>query len=95
MVCNCLNQESGRYHVSLCPLYIHPLITVPYVITLIKNYTGNILLKGNQSNIKVDYFLDVDRDWRECKDRQLWVEIDMYYGVITHSGSFKLKNLLF
>ena len=27
MVCNCLNQESGRYHASLCPLYIHLLIT--------------------------------------------------------------------
>jgi hypothetical protein len=23
-----------------------------------------------------DYFLGVDRDWIECKDRQLWVEID-------------------
>ena len=22
-----------------------------------------------------DYFLGVDRDWIECKDRQLWVEI--------------------
>ena len=26
-----------------------------------------ILLKGNQFNTKVDYFLDVDRDWRECR----------------------------
>ena len=40
-----------------------------------ERYTGNILLKGNQFNTKVDYFLGVDRDWRECKDRQLWVEI--------------------
>jgi len=22
-----------------------------------------------------DYFLGIDIDWRECKDRQLWVEI--------------------
>ena len=44
-----------------------------------ERYTGNILLKGNQFNTKVDYFLGVDRDWRECKDRQLWVEIDHVY----------------
>ena len=30
---------------------------------------------------KVDYFLGVDRDWIECKDRQLWVEIDKTYTV--------------
>ena len=24
---------------------------------------------------KVSSLLDVDRDWSECKDRQLWVEI--------------------
>jgi hypothetical protein len=34
--------------------------------------------KRNQFNTKVDYFLGVDRDWRECKDRQLRVEIDKF-----------------
>jgi hypothetical protein len=36
----------------------------------------NILLKGNQFNTKIDYFIGVDRDWRERKERQLWVEIE-------------------
>jgi hypothetical protein len=46
-----------------------------------EHYTGNILLKGNQFNTKVDYFLGVDRDWIECKDRQFWIEI-----VIEHAN---------
>jgi hypothetical protein len=25
--------------------------------------------------VRFIHFLGVDRDWRECKDRQLWVEI--------------------
>ena len=41
-----------------------------------EHYTGNILLKGNQFNTKIDYFIGVDRDWRERKERQLWVEIE-------------------
>ena len=41
-----------------------------------EHYTGNILRKGNQFNTKVDYFIGVNRDWKECKDRQLWVEIE-------------------
>ena len=45
-----------------------------------EHYTGNVLYKGNQFNTKVDYFLGVDRDWIECKDRQLWVEI-AFHGV--------------
>jgi hypothetical protein len=32
-----------------------------------EHYIGNISLKGNQFNTKVDYFLGVDRDWRECR----------------------------
>ena len=40
-----------------------------------EHYTDNILYKGNQFDTKVDYFLGVERDWIECKDRQLWVEI--------------------
>jgi hypothetical protein len=24
------------------------------------------------------WHIGVDRDWRECKDRQLWVEIGIY-----------------
>ena len=52
-------------------------VLVPCCIASIvaEHYTGNILLKGNQFITKVDYFLGVDRDWIECKDRQLWVEI--------------------
>ena len=45
---------------------------------VVEHYTGNILYKGIQFNAKVDYFLGVDRDWRECKDRQLCVKIDYY-----------------
>jgi hypothetical protein len=41
-----------------------------------EHYTGNISLKGNQFNTKIDYFIGVDRDWRERKERQLWVEIE-------------------
>ena len=41
-----------------------------------EHYIGNILLKGNQFNTKIDYFIGVDRDWRERKERQLWVEIE-------------------
>ena len=41
-----------------------------------EHYTGNILLKGNQFNTKIDYFIGVDRDWRGRKERQLWVEIE-------------------
>ena len=43
-----------------------------------EHYTANILEKGNQFNTKVDYFLGIDRDWRECKDQQLWVEIGSF-----------------
>jgi hypothetical protein len=25
------------------------------------------------------WHIGVDRDWRECKDRQLWVEIDIMF----------------
>ena len=39
-----------------------------------EHYTGNILRKGNQFNTKVSSLLGVDRDWSECKDRQLWIE---------------------
>ena len=49
------------------------LIVIASIVA--EHYTGNILYKGNQFNTKVDYFLGVDRDWIECKDRQLWVEI--------------------
>ena len=31
---------------------------------------------GSHDQRTPDYLLGVDRDWIECKDRQLWVEID-------------------
>jgi hypothetical protein len=61
-----------------------------------EHYTGNILYKGNQFNTKVDYFLGVDRDWIECKGRQLWIEIVLFHAmiffiiIIPLFGSFRL-----
>jgi len=39
-------------------------------------------LQGSENGRVVTIVLGVDRDWRECKDRQLWVEI----VVIVYSG---------
>jgi hypothetical protein len=33
-----------------------------------------IILRSHDQRTQ-DYFLGIDRDWIECKDRQLWVEI--------------------
>ena len=66
-----------------------------------EHYTGNVLYKGNQFNTKVDYFLGVDRDWIECKDRQLWIEIVLFHAmiffiiIIPLFGSFRLGRSVY
>ena len=46
-----------------------------------------IILRSHDQRT-TDYFLGVDRDWIECKDRQLWIEIDhvthQYYLPFSH-----------
>jgi hypothetical protein len=37
--------------------------------------SGHMIILRSHDQRTPDYFLGVDRDWIECKDRQLWVEI--------------------
>jgi hypothetical protein len=44
-----------------------------------------IILRSHDQRIP-DYFLGVDRDWIECKDRQLWVDIGELIDITGNVG---------
>ena len=52
---------------------------------VVEHYTDNILKKETSL-----IHLGVDRDWIECKDRQLWVEIGIILAVRNTFYQYKI-----